>query len=156
MEGIRDFEKKEADVILVNEGELNKHVSEIVRESVEDTLNAMLEAEADELCQARRYERNANSASTRAGHYTRNLQTTSGGVKLKVPKLRNLPFETAIIERYRRRESSVEEAWWKCIWLAFQSAGWKTLPRLFGEEGQFQRHQQPEPKNIQEHRGMAK
>jgi putative transposase len=31
-------------------------------------------------------------------------------VTLKVPKLRNLPFETAIIERYRRRESSVEEA----------------------------------------------
>jgi putative transposase len=25
-------------------------------------------------------------------------------------KLRNLPFETAIIERYRRRETSVEEA----------------------------------------------
>ena len=29
---------------------------------------------------------------------------------MKVPKLRNLPFETAIIERYRRRELSVEEA----------------------------------------------
>ncbi|MBS5375134.1 transposase [Bilophila wadsworthia] len=31
-------------------------------------------------------------------------------MKLKVPKLRNLPFETAIIERYRRRENSVEKA----------------------------------------------
>jgi transposase-like protein len=31
-------------------------------------------------------------------------------VTLKVPKLRSVPFETAIIERYRRRESSVEEA----------------------------------------------
>ena len=29
---------------------------------------------------------------------------------LKVPKLRRLPFETAVIERYRRRETSVEEA----------------------------------------------
>jgi putative transposase len=38
------------------------------------------------------------------------LQTTAGEVSLKVPKLRSLPFETAIIERYRRRESSVEEA----------------------------------------------
>ena len=27
-----------------------------------------------------------------------------------MPKLRSLAFETAIIERYRRRESSVEEA----------------------------------------------
>jgi len=33
-----------------------------------------------------------------------------GEVTLKVPKARTVPFETAIIERYRRRESSVEEA----------------------------------------------
>jgi transposase-like protein len=31
-------------------------------------------------------------------------------VNLKVPKLRKTTFETAIIERYRRREASVEEA----------------------------------------------
>lgn len=65
MEGSRDSGKKEAVVIQVNEGELRKHVSEIVRENVEDTLNAMLEAEADNLCQARRYERNAERVSTR-------------------------------------------------------------------------------------------
>lgn len=110
MNGSRESGKKEAGVIQVNEGELRKHVSEIVRESVEDTLNAMLEAEAEQLCQAKRYERKAERMSTRAGHYTRSLQTTSGEVKLRVPKLRELPFETAIIERYRRRESSVEEA----------------------------------------------
>ena len=44
------------------------------------------------------------------GHYERSLQTKAGEVTLKVPKLRKLPFETAIIERYRRRETSVEEA----------------------------------------------
>jgi transposase-like protein len=38
------------------------------------------------------------------------LHTRAGEVKLKVPKLRKLPFETAIIERYRRREASVEES----------------------------------------------
>ena len=54
MESSRDFGKKEGRVIQVNEGELKKHVSEIVRESVEDTLNGLLEAEADSLCQARR------------------------------------------------------------------------------------------------------
>src|ERR1017187_9352372 len=42
--------------------------------------------------------------------YDRRLHTKAGEVTLTVPKLRNLPFETAIIERYRRRESSVEEA----------------------------------------------
>ena len=47
---------------------------------------------------------------TRAGSYDRTLQTKAGEVKLKVPKLRQQVFETAIIERYRRRESSVEES----------------------------------------------
>jgi putative transposase len=59
---------------------------------------------------SRRYERSEARKDTRAGHYTRNLETKAGKVKLKVPKLRTLTFETAIIERYRRRESSVEEA----------------------------------------------
>ena len=92
--------------IRVDEGQLQGHVDEVVRTSVEETLNAMLEAEADQLCKAQRYER----ADTRAGHYDRKLQTKAGDVTLKVPKLRTLPFETAIIERYRRREASVEEA----------------------------------------------
>jgi len=46
----------------------------------------------------------------RSGHNSRNLTTTSGDVTLKMPRLKGIPFETAIIERYRRRESSVEEA----------------------------------------------
>jgi putative transposase len=75
-----------------------------------ETLNALLEAEADRLCNAQRYERSEARRDTRAGHYERKLQTKAGEVRLKVPKLRAQTFETAIIERYRRRESSVEEA----------------------------------------------
>ena len=70
----------------------------------------MLDAEADELCGAKRYERSVERLDTRAGHYERNLETKAGKVKLKVPKLRTIPFESAIIDRYRRRECSVEEA----------------------------------------------
>jgi transposase-like protein len=69
-----------------------------------------LDAEADQLCGARKYERTEGRKDTRAGSYDRHLQTKAGEVTLTIPKLRNLPFETAIIERYRRRESSVEEA----------------------------------------------
>ncbi len=60
--------------------------------------------------QAARYERNEQRQGYRSGHYSRNLTTTSGDVTLRVPKLKGISFETAIIERYRRRESSVEEA----------------------------------------------
>jgi putative transposase len=97
-------------VIQIDEAQLKDQLGNLVRESVEDTLNTMLDAEADRLCQAKRYERSPERASTRAGHYERKLQTKAGEVSLHMPKLRSVPFETAIIERYRRRESSVEEA----------------------------------------------
>ena len=97
-------------IIHVDEGRIRSHVDKIVRGTVEQTLNELLEAEADLLCQARRYERTPRRKDTRAGHYKRKLHTLVGEVELKVPKLRTLPFETAIIERYRRKETSVEEA----------------------------------------------
>jgi putative transposase len=97
-------------VITIDQGQLKNHLDQLVRQSVEQTLNALLEAEADQLCGAKRYERTPDRLDTRAGHYGRTLQTKAGEVELKVPRLRSLPFETQIIERYRRRESSVEEA----------------------------------------------
>lgn len=39
-----------------------------------------------------------------------NVRLYTGDVELKIPKLRKLTFETAIIQRYQKRESSVEEA----------------------------------------------
>lgn len=97
-------------VIQIDEGRIRDHLGEMVRGTVEEALNAMLDAEADALCGAARYERKEGRKDTRAGSYDRSLHTTAGEVKLKVPKLRQQTFETAIIERYRRRESSVEEA----------------------------------------------
>lgn len=94
----------------MNETEIKSHLDKLVRQSVEDTLNGLLNQEADRLCRAPRYARRDERQDTRAGHYSRKLETKAGSVSLKVPKLRSLPFETQIIERYRRRESSVEEA----------------------------------------------
>ncbi|WP_243374880.1 transposase, partial [Geotalea sp. SG265] len=82
----------------------------MVRSTVEDTLNRMLDAEADRLCNAEKYQRHQARTDTRAGHYQRKLHTKAGEVTLNMPKLRRQTFETAIIERYRRREASVEEA----------------------------------------------
>ena len=103
-------EKAMGQVIRIDEARIRDHLGEMVRGTVEETLNAMLDAEADQLCGAGRYERSEARQDTRAGSYERTLQTSAGEVSLKVPKLRRQTFETAIIERYRRRESSVEEA----------------------------------------------
>ena len=97
-------------VIHVDENMIQEHLDKVVVRTVEQTLNAMLDAEADLLCKAGRYEHTDKRVDTRAGHYERQYHTKAGEVTLRMPKLRKLPFETAIIERYRRRESSVEEA----------------------------------------------
>lgn len=97
-------------IIQLNEDLIKHDLKDLVRSSVEETLNALLDKEADELVNAQKYERSAERQGYRSGHYKRNFQTTAGEVELNVPKLKGVPFETAIIERYRRRESSVEEA----------------------------------------------
>jgi transposase-like protein len=97
-------------IIQLNEEIIKTELKDLVRTSVEETLNALLDKEADELVNAEKYERSGERQGYRSGHYQRSLVTTSGEVKLNVPKLKGIPFETAIIERYRRRECSVEEA----------------------------------------------
>ena len=97
-------------IIEINEEKVKEHLGEFVRETVEETLNAMLDAEADALCNAQRYERSPDRRDTRAGSYDRKLHTKAGEVTLKIPKLRTMTFETSIIEKYKRREISVEEA----------------------------------------------
>ncbi|MDX5006236.1 IS256 family transposase [Streptococcus anginosus] len=97
-------------IIQLNEDLIKNNLKDLVRNSVEETLNALLDHEADELVRADKYQRSAERQGYRSGHYDRNFTTSSGDVTLHVPKLKGVQFETAIIERYRRRESSVEEA----------------------------------------------
>jgi len=101
---------KVLEMIRVDESQIRGHLDTVVKASVEETLNGLLDAEADDLCKAGRYERNPDRLDTCAGSYRRNLHTAAGEVTLKVPRLRSLPFETQIIERYKRREASVEES----------------------------------------------
>jgi transposase-like protein len=102
--------KKKGTIIQIDEEQVRKHLGEVVRGTVEETLNTLLDADAERLCNARKYEHTDGRKDTRAGYYNRKLHTRAGEVDIRVPKLRTLPFETAIIERYRRREVSVEEA----------------------------------------------
>lgn len=96
--------------IQLNEENVKSELKELVRNSVEETLNELLNKEAEELTSAAKYERTEVRQGYRSGHYSRKLTTTSGEIRLEVPKLKGVSFEAAIIERYRRRESSVEEA----------------------------------------------
>ena len=96
-------------IVTLNEEVIKGQIKELVRGNVKGTLNELLEAEAEKLTQAGRYERNEARQGDRSGHYDRSLTTTSGDVTLHVPRLKGVFFETAIIERYRHRERSSAE-----------------------------------------------
>ena len=105
-------------VIQIDEARIRDHLGQMVRGTVKDTLNAMLDAEADQLCGAGKYERTEGRKDTRAESYKRSLDTKAGSVKLKIPKLRRQTFERAISERYQRRESSVRGIILTSFWTA--------------------------------------
>ena len=82
----------------------------LVRVKVEQAINAMPDAEADEIADAARYGRKTDRKAFRAGHCERTLTAKAGKSSLKAPELKGALFGSAVIERCRRRESSVEEA----------------------------------------------
>ncbi len=94
-----------SNVIQIDDERIRGHLDRVVRGTVEETLNALLDAEADRLCNAHRYERTEDRRDTRAGHYERKLATKTGEVNLKVPKLRRQTFES---ERQCAIGSSIE------------------------------------------------
>lgn len=83
-------------IVAFDENAVRGELRELVRRTVDAALNALLEEEADDLVKADRYERS--------------LTTVSSQVTFKMPKLKGMRFGTAIIERCKRREASVEEA----------------------------------------------
>ena len=89
-------------IIKIDESKIQDHLGEMVRGTFKETLHKMLDAEADKLCNAERYQ----LRRSKAGYYQRKLHIKAGEVKLDVLKLRQQKIETAIIERYKRSESS--------------------------------------------------
>ena len=121
-------EKSISGAIKINEKEIGDHLNQLVRQSVEDTINSLLDAEADAICNATRYQHSPDRLDSRAGSYKRKLLTTSGEVELTVPRLRRLPFETQIIQRYQTKQSSVEKALIEMYSDTHNRPHWSDLP----------------------------
>src|SRR3979490_436174 len=90
-------EKPMGQVIQIDEARIRDHLGEMVRGTVEETLNAMLDAEADQLCGAGRYER-------RLGKIPR-LAVTSGRCR-PAPAGSISRFRSCGARRLRRRSSN--------------------------------------------------
>ena len=97
-------------ILTLDEDALKDEMRDLVRGTVEEAINGILDAQADELVDAERYERTDERQACRSGRYGRGPLTRAGKMEVSVPKLRGARFTTEVIERHRRRGSSVEEA----------------------------------------------
>ncbi len=61
--------KKLGKVIQIDEEQIHQHLGNLVRGTVEETSNELLDGAADQLCNAARYERTGARQDTRADHY---------------------------------------------------------------------------------------
>ncbi len=82
-----DTSKHLNNVVPIDEQELQGHLNKVVLKTVEDTRNQILDAEADALVGADRYERTETRKDYRSGSYTRKRHTRAGELELKMPKL---------------------------------------------------------------------
>ena len=98
------------EIIQFDQAMFETKLDAMVRDKVEQIADAMLDEEADLIANAARYERSDGRKAYRAGHYARRFTVRAGRLGLKVPKLKGALFGSAVIERYRRREQSVEES----------------------------------------------
>lgn len=101
-------------IVQLNEEVIKGQIKELVRGSVEETLNELLEAEAEKLTQAARYERNEQRQGYRSGHYSRNLTTTSGDVTVPFPvswtvKMKKKQKETQDILSYHTQAAGCSD-----------------------------------------------
>ena len=124
-----------APIITLDEYTLKAEMREVVRETVGQVINGILDAQADELVNAGKYERTDERQAYRSGHYKRGLLTQAGKIEVSVPKLRGARFTTEVIERYRRRESSVEEAMMEMYFLGVSTRNVEEVTSILWEEG---------------------
>lgn len=122
-------------ILTLDENTLKDEIRNLVRGTVEEVINGILDAQADELVNAERYERTDERQAYRSRHYSRGLLTQAGKIEVSVPKLRGARFTTEVIERYRRRESSVEEALMEMYLLGVSTRNIEDVTRILWDEG---------------------
>lgn len=85
-------------IIKIDEENLKNDLKGVIRKTIEETLNTMLDEEAASLCNAEKHERSEGRRNYRSGHYHRKLLTSAGEVDLSVPKPRcfGLTMSTAV------------------------------------------------------------
>lgn len=119
-------------IITLNEQTLNNQLGELVRVSVEEMLNKMLDAETDQLTNAGKYERTEGRKDTRADHYQRKLTTKAGEVTLKVLNFDIFPLNPSLLSDTSAVRAALRKPLSRYTWWVFPFTELKILPKSSG------------------------
>ncbi|MCC6108237.1 MAG: transposase [Atopobium sp.] len=122
-------------ILTLDEDALKDEMRDLARGTVEEAINGILGARADELVDAGRCERTGERQAYGSGHYGRGPLTQAGKMEVGVPKLGGVRFTTEVTERHRRRESSVEEALVEMHLLGASTRNIEDVTRIPWDEG---------------------
>jgi transposase-like protein len=86
--------------------ELDKATKEFKKQAIE----VALEAERSEILLCRSYERTNGRTDYRNGYWTRYIILKDGRLEIKMPRIRGLGYERAVIRRYQQRTKDVDAA----------------------------------------------
>jgi putative transposase len=73
-------------------------------------IEAALETERTEILLCRSYERTDGRTDYRNGYWTRYILLKDGRLEIKMPRIRGLGYESAVIRRYQQRSKDVDAA----------------------------------------------
>ena len=101
MESLAESMREQPAMPRFEDGSVN--LRELIRRLAEDVVNAIMDAEADQLC--------SEGANSRNGYRERNLVTCVGDITMRIPKLRSGSFfPEDVVERYQRVDRAVVSA----------------------------------------------
>ena len=119
-------------IVQLNEEVIKGQLKELVRDSVEETLNELLEAEAQKLTRAARYERNEHRQGYRSGHYSRNLTPLPGMSPSRCQNSKESPLRPPSLSGTAAGKAVWKKRSLRCTWQVYPSGGWRTSPRPCG------------------------
>lgn len=89
---------------------IKRYLDDQLMQGLQEAFQNFLELEATVQCGAEKREQTEDRKDYRNGYRPRKLTTRVGEIVLKFPRLRELAFTSSIVERYQRRECSLDEA----------------------------------------------
>lgn len=95
------------DVEQLKDTVMNSNIETVLKSTIVLVLNEFMEKERDHHLQVAAYERNSDRQDYRNGYYERDLITSIGRVKLRVPRTREGEFSPSVFEKYARCDQAL-------------------------------------------------